>query len=233
MTAIILLAIYIPLIYIFKVALYGRQKPSDVGYSTNESEVFISNELKKLDPNYYRVLNNLLIPSGGNTKYTHIDHVVVSIYGIFCIETKGHRGIIFGNATEKYWTHIYFKSRERFYNPLYQNFGHVKALEKSLLKHGVKIPIISLVVFPFAQSVTVSNTYFVGKTIEMLKKIEQYKRVMYTEWDTDSIYTKLESMRIIENGAMQAHTNEVRELVRQKDAESKSFKTSHAQVFSV
>ena len=39
----------------------------------------------------------LILYSGYNTTYTEIDEVIVSPYGIFCIEYKDHLGDIFGN----------------------------------------------------------------------------------------------------------------------------------------
>ena len=60
----------------------------------------------ELDPAHYKVLDNLLLPSNGNLNATQLDHVVVSNYGIFCIETKSYKGWIFGNANDKYWTQV-------------------------------------------------------------------------------------------------------------------------------
>ena len=52
-------------------------------------EATVSMLLKKLDKNKYQVVNDVLLSAeGGNTRTTQIDHVVVSIYGIFSIETK-------------------------------------------------------------------------------------------------------------------------------------------------
>ena len=55
-------------------------------------EATVSMLLKKLDKNKYQVVNDVLLSAeGGNTHTTQIDHVVVSIYGIFSIETKNVR----------------------------------------------------------------------------------------------------------------------------------------------
>ena len=45
--------------------------------------------LKKLPEEKYSVINNLLLNNSGYT--SQVDHVVVSVYGIFVIETKTHR----------------------------------------------------------------------------------------------------------------------------------------------
>ena len=50
----------------------------------------------------YKVINDLLIQRGGYS--TQIDHVVVSVYGVFVIETKYSRGWIYGGEISEYWT---------------------------------------------------------------------------------------------------------------------------------
>lgn len=48
-----------------------------------------------LDNKIYHRMNNVTLPlaSGGSTQ---IDHIIVSRYGIFVIETKNYKGWIFG-----------------------------------------------------------------------------------------------------------------------------------------
>jgi hypothetical protein len=81
-----------------------------------------------LNSKCYRVLNNLIIPSPAGT--TQIDHVVVSLYGVFVIETKNYDGWIFGQAGQKRWTQVLFKKKSSFQNPTFQNFKHIKAIQK-------------------------------------------------------------------------------------------------------
>ncbi|MDP8219671.1 MAG: nuclease-related domain-containing protein, partial [Candidatus Theseobacter exili] len=79
----------------------------------------------------YHVLDNVMIPSGNKT--TQIDHVVVSRFGVFVIETKNYKGIIYGQERDTTWTqYINPNSKYQFMNPLHQNYGHVIAL-KALL----------------------------------------------------------------------------------------------------
>ncbi|MBE6286353.1 MAG: NERD domain-containing protein [Bacteroidales bacterium] len=49
----------------------------------------------------YITLNDLLLPTRYGT--TQIDHVVVSPYGIFVIETKNYKGWIFGHENSEEW----------------------------------------------------------------------------------------------------------------------------------
>jgi ribosomal protein S27AE len=92
-----------------------------------------------LSPKKYHTFNNVLIPSstssGGSSQ---IDHVIVSVYGIFVVETKDRGHWIFGNENDRQWTQVHFKQKRRFPNPLHQNHGHIMAL-KALLGLDVEV----------------------------------------------------------------------------------------------
>src|SRR5450631_2320313 len=51
--------------------------------------------LSGLDKTKYKLINNIMLQVGNKT--TQIDHVIVSNYGIFVIETKNYKGWIVGN----------------------------------------------------------------------------------------------------------------------------------------
>lgn len=57
-------------------------------------EMRVASILKKFPVNRYKIINNLLLTSNGYS--TQIDHIVISIYGIFVIETKFYQGWIYG-----------------------------------------------------------------------------------------------------------------------------------------
>ena len=81
----------------------------------------------KLEKDVYHRLNNITLPlaNGGSTQ---IDHVIVSIYGIFVIETKNYKGWIFGNEKQRQWTQVIMGRKYKFQNPLRQNYLHIKIL---------------------------------------------------------------------------------------------------------
>jgi len=83
-----------------------------------------------LDGNIYREVNNVTLRTSNGT--TQIDHIIVSRYGIFVIETKNMEGWIFGTESQPKWTQSFRKSKFQFQNPLHQNFRHIKALEEFL-----------------------------------------------------------------------------------------------------
>ncbi|MGO4370436.1 nuclease-related domain-containing protein [Paenibacillus sp. MCAF20] len=76
-------------------------------------------------------LNDLLIPNAkSRTGYSQIDHLIVTPYGIFIIETKNYNGEIKGTREDRNWS---VGNRFKMYNPLMQNYGHIKAVEQQQL----------------------------------------------------------------------------------------------------
>ena len=83
---------------------------------------------KDLDEETYIEFHDLIIPSRSGT--TQIDHIYVSVFGIFVIETKNYTGWIFGNEKQSKWTQVVYKQKHYFQNPLRQNYAHIKALSE-------------------------------------------------------------------------------------------------------
>lgn len=121
---------------------HGR---GDRQWSKGETgELVVDNVLRfDLEAGTYRVVSNLMLPAKGET--TQIDHVVVSRYGIFVVETKNVNGWIFGGEHQATWTKKVYKASFRFQNPLHQNYKHIKTLAEltGIPEHYFK----SLIVF--------------------------------------------------------------------------------------
>jgi predicted RNA-binding Zn-ribbon protein involved in translation (DUF1610 family) len=84
----------------------------------------------KLDKDIYHLIKNVTLPSEDGT--TQIDHIIVSVYGVFVVETKNLRGWIFGSPQQRNWTQQIFRHKNKFQNPLHQNYKHTKTLESLL-----------------------------------------------------------------------------------------------------
>lgn len=143
-------------------------------------ELFVASRLKSaLDLTDYRVVNNVLLPSLGNTSTTQIDHIVFSIYGIFVIETKSHQGWIFGSRSSKQWTQVLYRSKYRLNNPIHQNYAHIRAIE-DILSSKLKVKPISLIVFPSADKIVIDDTQDVGSMPYIIRRILSCKTKVYT-----------------------------------------------------
>ncbi|MCW1913981.1 NERD domain-containing protein [Luteolibacter sp. GHJ8] len=94
-----------------------------------DGELYVARDLRDLDPFAYRVFHDLYLPRPDGRGTTQVDHIVVSRFGIFVIETKNYAGWIFGGARQKMWTQSIFGRNTQFPNPLHQNHLHVLALQ--------------------------------------------------------------------------------------------------------
>lgn len=83
-----------------------------------------------LDKKNYRLIKNVTLPTEDGT--TQIDQVIVSVFGVFVIETKNMKGWIFGQANQSTWTQKIYRYTNKFQNPLRQNYKHVKILQSLL-----------------------------------------------------------------------------------------------------
>lgn len=84
-----------------------------------------------LDKNIYIDINDVTIQTPTGT--TQIDHIIVSKFGLFVIETKNMSGWIFGSPEQAQWTQSLPGGKKfKFQNPLRQNYKHTKSLEEFL-----------------------------------------------------------------------------------------------------
>ena len=84
---------------------------------------------RQLSSSDYTAINDITITTRRGT--TQIDHVIVSRYGVFVVETKNMNGWIFGTEDARQWTKLNRGNKLRFQNPLQQNAGHIKALSNA------------------------------------------------------------------------------------------------------
>ena len=65
-----------------------------------------------LDKNEYHFIKNVTLPIENGT--TQIDHIIVSVYGVFVVEAKNMKGWIFGSSNEPMWTQKIYKHSNKF-----------------------------------------------------------------------------------------------------------------------
>ena len=149
--------------------------------------------LSKL-PEEYHVMDDVVLKKGQST--TQIDHIVVSKYGIFAIETKNYRGDIYGNDASQQWTQIiktdvtymrkWYKTytyitKNRFYNPVKQSMGHVNGI-KTNLSGCPYVPIIPIVVFTGgANLASVQSSVAVVDEMDLLYTIRNHHQAYLSD----------------------------------------------------
>ena len=98
---------------------------------------------KKLNCSQYHLIKDVTLQTLDGT--TQIDHLLVSKYGLFVIETKNMTGWIFGSAKQKSWTQKIYRYTGKFQNPLHQNYKHTQTLIEKL--NLDKAHVFSVIVF--------------------------------------------------------------------------------------
>ncbi|MEK4518522.1 nuclease-related domain-containing protein [Paenibacillus sp. FSL H8-0122] len=134
-------------------------------------------------PNDCKSLSDLLLPNPkSRTGYAQIDHVVISPYCVFVIETKNYNGEIKGGRADQQWS---VSSRYKMYNPLKQNYGHIKAIE-SLIKDVAAVKYISMISFTMRCRFSIDPE---------LRKIHSDELVVYDVELSEFISRKLISLK--------------------------------------
>ena len=119
---------------------------------------------------------------------TQIDHILLSPYGIFVIETKNLTGWIYGDERKKRWTQVVYKNKSTFQNPLHQNYKHVMAVQNLL---GVnKWSVFNVVVFAGDAKFKTEMPYNVIR----LKKLVGFVRSYTDRIINDADFNKYDSL---------------------------------------
>jgi hypothetical protein len=178
-------------------------------------EARVNFKIDFLGPEYIALHDVTLRNANGST--SQIDHIVLSEYGIFVIETKNYTGWIFGNEKAENWTQIIFKNRYQFRNPVKQNMGHVYALKGSLSNYP-NIHYFPIVVFAgnaklknIESSVPVIYDYYLKSTIEDLST----EKCLTIE-QIGKIKDLLESVELKEKSAHKEHIKNIQQRVYEK-----------------
>lgn len=140
-------------------------------------------------PRNTKHLSDLLIPNTrSRTGYSQVDHVVLSHHGLFVIETKNYSGEIKGRKEDTYWR---VSNRFNLYNPLKQNYGHIKAIEEQLRGFTfTNLTYISMVSFTMRCRFSVDP---------QLRKIESDELVVYDTELSEFIQRKINRIRATSN----------------------------------
>jgi len=144
-----------------------------------------------LDTGTYRRLHNVTLPTPDGT--TQIDHIFVSRFGIFVLETKNMKGWIFGSENQAQWTQKIYANSFKFQNPLRQNFKHTKALEAAL---GVSSDTIHSVVAFVGGSFKTEMPQNVTKGAGFVSYIKSFRAPVFTDRQVGGFLEELQSKRL-------------------------------------
>lgn len=163
-------------------------------------------------PEEYHVFNDVYIRSGNRS--VQIDHVVISRYGVFVIETKNYKGWVYGSANAEHWTQNIYGHKYRLYNPTRQNASHVGALCN--LFHITRDKAIPIIVFAGSATVRCSADCNVIYLNQLRREIDCHKSVQFTEEQVIQMVEKLSESLVTDKNRKRDHIHEVRQQVAEK-----------------
>ena len=167
----------------------------------------------RLDKQKYHLVKNVTLPTEDGT--TQIDHIIVSEFGVFVIETKNMKGWIYGGEKQKTWTQKIYKHTTKFQNPLYQNYKHVKTIESALgIEHS---KIFSVIVFvgdsTFKTEMHDNVTYSGG----FIRYIKSKTDKIISQEEVKKIVSMIESGRLSRTlKTHREHVKHVQNIVKEK-----------------
>lgn len=186
-------------------------------------EKMVNNKLSKLGTEY-KIFHDLYVPNEKGT--TQIDHIVTSLYGIFVIETKHYNGWIFGSENQKYWTQVIYKRKEKLFNPIWQNYGHIQSLKTFLNLEDFQ-HVFSIVAFSNQSTFKFKEDFKSAKVIhfsQLIRTIKEKGQTVLTDKELKDINNTLDRLVLTDKVEKKALKNSHMQQVRQSVKEQKKMK---------
>jgi hypothetical protein len=187
-------------------------------------------------PKEYKYLSDIMVRnSKAKSGYSQIDHVVITPYSIFVIETKNYQGTIYGGKDRKTWS---VNGKFKMMNPFIQNYGHIQALKNFIDKkyHHLFISMVS-----FTKRCTfkideldfrkIASDELIAYDVELSEYIDRkvsvlklnHKEPLLSENDINSIYNGISEANITDQAIREQHVQALKEgKTRAKETEAKN-----------
>ena len=158
-----------------------------------------------LDGRDYHRYNNVTLKTRNGT--TQIDHIMLSRYGLFVIETKNYQGWIWGSSSQREWTQSIYGKKTRFQNPLHQNYRHTKSLAEHLgIDHSLIHPIIWFIGDVTFKTAMPSNVLAGG----LIPYIKEFNQIVFTDDQLARLKTLLYSFQADKSVSSEDHVAQLR-----------------------
>lgn len=182
-------------------------------------EWYVNQKLRRaLDCQQYQLFKNVTLPTPDGT--TQIDHILLSPFGVFVIETKNMQGWIFGSERQAKWTQQIYKHKSSFQNPLRQNYKHTETL-RDLLTLPPEV-VHSVVIFTSRAKLKTEMPTNVGYVNDAINFILSHQQVCF------SAFQQIELAHQLSTKKLQAglkthlqHVKHVKEIVEDKQQSHK------------
>lgn len=221
------------LVFVF-VAILGSN--AEHNYAKRKGQIGeekICEELLRARSRYLNgiILSNVYIPKNdGET--TEIDVLFITSKGLIVIESKNYKGYIFGSETYKEWTVTLSRGqgqrveKDKFYNPVWQNRGHINNLKKYL---NQDIPIFSIIDFGngarLMQINISSPDVYVINTVDLqaaIRDIEISNPDVLNDKEINEIYRRLLPLTNADKATQEKHITDIKTKIAKQKAEEQS-----------
>ena len=210
--------IKILLVIVIAVAIYYRLNQHKIKGRKGESRV--ARRLRKLRSKNYVVLNDILLKTSRGS--SQIDHIVVSVYGVFVIETKNYSGWIHGHENSEYWSQSIYKKKRKFRNPIKQNWAHIYAL-KETLSEFIGIKYFPIVVFTgSAELKNVTSEIPVIYEQKLIRIFKKERLINLSVEQVNNIVIKIEAINLRNKKAKREHVRKVKNQASKRKQAEKS-----------
>lgn len=179
-----------------------------------EGEMEIASILKKLPSEKYMVIHDVLLKTSYGT--SQIDHIVLSEFGIFVIETKNYSGWIYGGENSEYWTKNIFGNKYTFRNPLKQNYAHIKSLMEILNIHNTSL-FIPIIAFSNEAEIKIRSSKDIINFYQIIRVISCYQDEKLTKSQLQEFAKKLLNFENYTQEDKEAHITKIKNKVYKKN----------------
>lgn len=183
-------------------------------------------------PEGYCQLSDVVLKTNHGT--TQIDHIVVSKYGVFTIETKNYRGEIYGNDDREQWTQMIatdvtyakkwwktytYVTKNHLYNPVRQSQGHAAHIKRLLGNDYHHVPVIPIVVFAGDAGISkVETKHHVVFVSQLSSVFDMYRTECLSKEQVNQVFDLLQRSNIREQVDDIEHVENVYNVCNKRDA---------------
>lgn len=136
-------------------------------------------------------------------KSSQIDHLIVSPYGIFVVETKNHKGWVFGDINGRVWTQVLNgengwreyggHAHYTFMNPVQQNELHLQHLSEKL--HIPRNYMTGMIIFTNPEAYLGNVNCNCCYTLDMFAEaLFSYNSIIWNERQTEQVIKAIEKL---------------------------------------
>lgn len=154
-------------------------------------------------------------------KSSQIDHLIVSPYGIFVVETKNHKGWVFGDVNGRVWTQVLNgengwrayggHAHYTFMNPVQQNELHLQHLSEKL--HIPRNYMTGMIVFTNPEAYLGNVNCNCCYTLDMFAEaLFSYGNILWNKKQTEQVIKAIEKMNSNSYSLSKEHVTYVKDI---------------------